>query len=83
MFSALGKVLDVLGEPSRSTTIQYIQDKYGISIQSGHTYQLTLEEVEDAMEELFTIGASLIIEMLEAELKMIDDNLVKNHMKQS
>lgn len=35
------------------------------------------------MEELFTIGASLIIEMLEAELKMIDDNLVKNHMKQS
>jgi hypothetical protein len=81
MYLALSKVLDILGEPSRNATMQYIQNKYGISIHSGRAHQLTLEEIEDTMEELFTIGASLIIQMIEAELKMMDENLIEKPIK--
>jgi len=69
---ALSKVLDVLGEPSRTNTIQFIQNKYHVSPQTGLSRPISVNEVEDALEELFTIGADLIIQMLEAELQMLD-----------
>ena len=34
---------------------------------------ISLIEIEEALKELFTIGATLIIKMLEAEFQMMND----------
>ena len=73
VFLALDKVLDVIGEPSRNMTMQYIRQKFGTSIVSSSNPTVSLREIEEALEELFTIGAGMIIQMLEAELQMMND----------
>jgi hypothetical protein len=52
--------------------VQHIQNKYHNQPRSGSNHPITLNEIEESLEELFTIGAGLIIQMLEAELQMMD-----------
>jgi hypothetical protein len=66
---AFSKVLDILGEPSRNMIIIYIQNKYNVSIFSDvGNRSVSVEEIEDTIQELFPIGSELIIKMLEAEI---------------
>ncbi len=49
--------------------IIYIQKKYNVSIFSDVSNRsVSVEEIEDTIQELFPIGSELIIKMLEAEI---------------
>jgi len=58
----------MLGEPSRNVILQYILNKYNVSIVSTGTPSITLEEIQTTIQEIFPIGSELIINMLNAEL---------------
>jgi len=58
----------MLGEPSRNVILQYILNKYDVSIASTGAPSITLEEIQTTIQEIFPIGSELIINMLNAEL---------------
>jgi len=52
--------------------IIYIQKKYNVSIFSEVTRSVSVEEIEDTIQELFPIGSELIIKMFEAEIDRME-----------
>ncbi|AFU58306.1 hypothetical protein Ngar_c13680 [Candidatus Nitrososphaera gargensis Ga9.2] len=64
--------MDILGEPSRNMIIIYIQKKYNVSIFSDISRSVSIEEIEDTIQELFPIGSELIIKMFEAEIDRME-----------
>jgi hypothetical protein len=69
---AFSRVLDILGEPSRNMIIAYIQKKYNLPLFSSISRLVSVEDIEDALQEVFPIGSELIIRMLDAEIDRME-----------
>jgi hypothetical protein len=73
MLLAFGRVLDILGEPSRSMIIAKIQNKHTSSdfLKSALT-PISLTEIEEAIRNAVPIGSELIVKMFEAEYRRLE-----------
>ena len=68
--SAIDRAFSIIGEDSKQKLIIYLRKTYGIDIYSpGLEAEDAIEKLQPAMDEIFSIGSSLIMQLVVAEIK--------------
>ena len=71
--TALGKSLDVLGEPAKRALLYHLQERYKISLEDEGRCS-SLEEIKAAMDVLLGGGSHIITNLVEKELGDLVNN---------